>query len=241
VIDRQGLNDGLFDGLGVPVETFVSPRVPFFSQVDRAVIHYPVDASRAAQLMAEAGFTRNTDGYFADASGRQFHVDFTVQASSEIERMQTLLSDMWRRGGFEVRAQVMAPQLFQQQETRHTLPGLGYANASAERTFLSSEIGTAANRWSGANRSGWVSPEYDRVYQAWNSSLDLTERSQHVAQLMALISENLPVYSLYSQLGIYTWGATLRGPTIANQVAGYSETVESTTPYWNIHEWTVAS
>jgi peptide/nickel transport system substrate-binding protein len=210
-IDRVALNDGLFDGLGTPTDTWVSPSVPFYPEVERLVTHYPLDVNRSLQLMGEAGFARNADGQFADASGRPFHVDFTVQASSEIERMQTLLSDTWRRAGFEVGTTVMAPQLFQQLETRHTVPGLSYANASPERAFLSSEIGTPANRWSGSNRSGWISPEYDRIYQAWNTTLDDTERGRYVAQLMALISQNLPVYSLYFGLGIHTWVAALHG------------------------------
>ena len=236
-IDRSGLNDGLFDGLGTPTDTWVSPTVPFYPEVDRLITRYPLDVNRAAQLMAEAGFARNADGYFADASGRPFHVDFTVQASSEIERMQTLLSDMWRRAGFEVRTTVMAPQLFQQLETRHTVPGLAYATASSERAFLVSEIGTAANRWSGSNRSGWVSPEYDRIYQAWNTTLDETERGRYVAQLMALISQNLPVYSLYFALGVHTWVAPLHGPTQGRQATGFSETSPATSAYWNIQDW----
>jgi peptide/nickel transport system substrate-binding protein len=236
-IDRVALNDGLFDGLGLPTDTWVSPSVPFAPEVERLTTHYPLDVNRSVELMGEAGFARNADGHFADASGRPFQVDFTVQASSEIERMQALLSDIWRRAGFEVRTTVMAPQLFQQLETRHTVPGLSYANASPERAFLSSEIGTAANRWSGSNRSGWVSPEYDRVYQAWNGTLDETERGRYVAQLMALISQDLPVYSLYFGLGVHTWVAALHGPTQGRQATGYSETSPATSAYWNVQDW----
>ena len=67
-----------------------------------------------------------------------------------------------------------------------------------------------------------------------------TEEDKALYALGALISQNLPVYSLYSQLGIYTWVSSLQGPTLAKQVSGYSETVDSTTPYWNIHEWTAS-
>ena len=117
---------------------------------------------------------------------------------------------------------------------------MGYAATGAERTFLSSEVGTAANHWTGGNRSGWTSPEYDRLYNAWNSTLDLTERGRDVAQMMALISENLPAYSLYFLLGVYTWVAPLQGPTRGDQISGFGQTSQSTTEYWNIQDWTLA-
>src|SRR4029453_1927838 len=115
---------------------------------------------------------------------------------SEIERMQQVLSDSWRRAGFDVRDVVMGIQLFTQLERRHTLPGFSYAAGGNEGPFLSTQVGTAANRWSGTNRSGWTSPEYDRLHGAWNATLDQTERGMYVAQLMGLVSESLPAYPL---------------------------------------------
>ena len=173
-IDRQALNDGLFDGLGAPTESPVPPNLPYAAETDRLMTKYPLDLKRATELMSQAGFTRDAGGLFVDSQGRQFHLDFTVQTASEIERMQSILSDYWRQAGFEIRPRVIAPQVFSQLETRHTLPGLGYALFQGEAGFLSSEIGTAANRWRGRNRTGWVSAEYDRVGEAWNGELDLT-------------------------------------------------------------------
>src|SRR5439155_16347111 len=123
------------------------PTAPFYPELERSMTRYPLDLNRASELMGQAGFTRDGQGFFADAQGRRFHLDFAVQSASEIERMQTILSDSWRQAGFEVRTAVIAPQLFTQQETRHTLPGLGYAFfTTGEDTVRSSQIGTAANR-----------------------------------------------------------------------------------------------
>src|SRR4051812_9414737 len=167
-IDRQALNEGLFEGLGIPTESPVPPDVPFYPAVDRLMAKYPLDLNRSAQLMAEAGYTRDSQGLYADGQGRQFHLDFAVQNSSEIERMQAILSRSWRDAGFDVRTTAMAVSLFTQQETRQTLPGLGYALfTAAEATFRSSEVGAPGNRWTGNNRSGWTNPGYDRVYGAW--------------------------------------------------------------------------
>ncbi len=236
-IDRQALNDGLFDGLGVPAESPIPPNLPYSAEADRLMTKYPLDPNRASQLMAQAGFTREGGGLFADRQGRRFHIDFAVQAASEIERMQAILSDSWRQAGFEVRPEVIAPQVFTQLETRHTLPGLGYSFFQGEESFISSEVGTPANRWRGRNRSGWTSPEYDRLWEAWRTELELAERGRLAAQMMALVSEHLPGYALYFAQDVYAWGAALKGPT-GREASRFGTTSRPTTAYWDIHNWT---
>ena len=79
---------------------------------------YPLSLAQTGELMSQAGFVRDEGGLFVDRQGRRFHIDFTVQSGSDIERMQTILSDSWRHAGFEVRPEVMAPQLFSQLEKK---------------------------------------------------------------------------------------------------------------------------
>jgi peptide/nickel transport system substrate-binding protein len=236
-IDRASINDGIYDGLGAPTETPVAPNIPFAPDVDRLITRYPLDVNRGSQLMAEAGYTKDGEGYYADASGNRFHLDFAVFESSELARMQQILSDSWRRAGFDVRTVVMASSRFTNPETRQTLPGLAYALFPGERAYLTSEIGTPANRWSGNNRSGWVTPEYDRLYEAWDSTLDPSERGRYVAQMMALISQNLPGYPLYFLQVVNSWVKGLEGPTARNDIAGFGQSSRATTSYWNIQDW----
>jgi peptide/nickel transport system substrate-binding protein len=236
-IDRDAINSGIYDGLGAPTQSPVPPNVPFYPEVDRLVTKYPLDVNRSGQLMADAGYAKDSEGYYVDGSGNRFHLDFAVFDSSELSRMQQILSDSWRRAGFDVRTVVMASTRFTQPETRQTLPGLAYALFPGERAYLTTEIGAPANRWSGANRSGWISPEYDRIYEAWDSTLDPTERGKYVAQLMALISENLPGYPLYFLQVVNSWVRSLQGPTAANESSGFGQTSRGTTNYWNIQDW----
>jgi peptide/nickel transport system substrate-binding protein len=235
-VDRQALNDGVFDGLGAPTESPVPPNLPYSAEVERLRAKYPHDLNRASQLMSEAGYTKDGGGLFADRSGRRFHIDFAVQSASEIERMQTILSDSWRQAGFEVRPEVIHPQVFTQLETRHTVPGLGYSLFTGEIAYTSAEVGTAANRWRGRNRTGWTSPEYDRLYDAWSAELDRTERGKLVAQMMALVSENVVGYTLYFAQAVAAWVNTLQGPN-DREASRFGETSRATTAYWNIHDW----
>jgi ABC-type transport system substrate-binding protein len=194
--------------------------------------------NRANQLMGEAGFTRDADGFYADRDRRRFLVDFAVQDGAEIERLPAILVDSWKQAGFEVRPAVFGRPVFSNLELRHQLPGLSYAffPAQGEGTFRTSEVGTAANRWSGVNRSGWTHPEYDRLWEQGNGTLDWTERGRINAQLMAMVSEQVPGYPLYFSMGSRTWVAALNGPSGGS--AEFGAAFRATTPYWNIHDWT---
>jgi peptide/nickel transport system substrate-binding protein len=238
-LDRDALNEGLFNGIGFPTESIVPPSAPFFPDLERAMTKYPLDANRANQLMAEAGYTRDSEGFFVNAQGRRVRVDFTVQASAEIERMQAILSDDWRRKGFDVHPNVMGVTLFTELRTRHTLPGLAYSLGPSEGTFAASEIGSAANGWAGLNRTGWTHPEYERLRSAADTALDQGERGRYVAQMLGLVSEYLPGYPLYFGILVQTRVAALKGPDDEHQFAGFGQVSKGTTNYWNIHEWTL--
>ncbi len=236
-IDRQALNEGVFDGLGVPTENGVPPEVPFAAQVDRLAMKYPYDVNRSAQLMNEAGYAKDSEGFFVDGQGNRFHADFAVQDASEIERMQQVQSDTWRRAGFDVRDVVMGIQLFTQLERRQTLPGFSYAAGETEATYLSTQVGSPATRWSGFNRTGWTNPEYDRLYAAWQTTLDQTERGMYVAQLLALVREGLPGYPLYFIPDVKSWVSSLQGPS-EHDNSGFGRTSRATPYYWDIQNWT---
>ena len=237
-LDRGALNEGVFDGFGIPTETIVPRTVPFYAEHERLMTRYPLDANRARQLMTEAGFTRDTEGFFVNAQARRVRVDFASQRSPEIERMAAIQSDIWRRDGFDVHYTAVNPELFARLEVRHTLPGLGYSQGPSEAAFTAAELGTEANRWSGLNRTGWTHPEYERLWAAANATLDPVQRGANVAQMMALITEHLPGYPLYFVLSTRTRVAGLQGPIDEAEAAGFGGTSKETTAYWNVQDWT---
>ena len=103
-------------------------------------------------------------------------------------------------------------------------------------TFLSGRE-PAANRWSGLNRTGWTNPEYDRLYAAWQTTLDQTERGMYVAQLLALVREGLPGYPLYFIPDVKSWVSSLQGPS-EHDNSGFGRTSRATPYYWDIQNWT---
>ena len=90
-------------------------------------------------------------------------------------------------------------------EALHTFSGMATRGGGlAERTWLSSEIGTAANRWVGENRAGWSDPSYDSLFERFTGALDASERTRLVVQMIQRQSQELPTLDGYTN--IYTAG-----------------------------------
>jgi peptide/nickel transport system substrate-binding protein len=235
-IDRQSLNEGAFDGQGIMVETIVPPRAAnnLYEQVERATVHYPYDPRRSEQLMNDAGFTRDRDGFFADASGQRFVLDFERNRASDRERLQLIMVDTWKRAGFEIHPYEL-PAGEPPRDARYTFPGIQGQGSATEGSWASVNIGTAQNRWTGNNRSGFSSAEYDRLYDAFNTTLDQAERNRDFFEMMRIYSENLPTFITHFSLNTWAVGSHLKGPK--NETKPIGEFTLGTLRYFNIHEW----
>ncbi len=232
-IDKQSLIDGLFDGQGGIADTYISRTTAFYPDVDRAVTKYPYDPNRAEQLMNEAGLRKEREGFFVSESGQRFQPGFWITAGSQTERLLALVTNDWQRNGYDFQPHVIPSAQARDNQFRSTFPGLlnygvSPSISNAFETFITQQIGIAENRWSGQNRGGWSNPQYDRLVDAWNSTLDSTQRVQRMAEMARILSEELPNYPLAANLGAITHVAALKGP---------DRGVREATDYWNIQDW----
>jgi len=235
-LDRQSVNEGVFDGIGFPSEIFVPDTEPMYQELERVRMKFPADQQRAQQLMSEAGFTRDGGGLFADASGRRFRLDFLFTAGTQNEQAQAILSDSWRRAGFDVYPAVLSEADTRDPSTRHTFRGLASRGGTpTPSNFTSEGIGSPANRWAGENRGGWSNSDYDRLFSAFSSSLDSNERTRYWVQMMTMVNDLVLAHLLFFNIQTRTWVTGLSGPDIG--VQGFGQLAPGTTPHWNIHEW----
>ena len=230
-IDRDAINEGVFDGQGIISDTFVAPSTPYFADAQRAVATYPYDPRRTEQLMGEAGLTRDTDGVFG-TRGERFRPDFWITAGTQSERAGAIVAETWRRAGVDAQLFVLSLVAGRDNEVRATFPGLTQVGLSSREetveNFVSSQIGTAANRWRGNNRGGWLNTDVDRLYDAFNSTLERKQRDAQMIEIARLVSENVPVFTFYPNIRVRAFVAALHGPDVG---------APNTLPQWNVHEW----
>jgi ABC-type transport system substrate-binding protein len=72
-----------------------------------------------------------------------------------------------------------------------------------------------------------VNPEYDRLWQSFNATLDPNERTQQVIQMLKTLSDDVPAWVLYYNPSVAARAAALRGPDSASL----------NSDVWNVHEW----
>ncbi len=109
------------------------------------------------------------------------------------ERENTILTDSLRQAGIDATSQTLGPALLRDAEARALTAGLFTGGAGSDRLseYSSQAIPRPENRFQGNNRGGWDNPEYERLWQAYNSTLGQPERVQQIAQMEHLLNEDV--------------------------------------------------
>jgi peptide/nickel transport system substrate-binding protein len=231
-VDKQAINDGIYEGEGINSDSVIPPTVDYHPIVDRAVVKYSFDPRRSEQLMAEAGYTKGADGIFASASDGPFSTELKVIQNAQNESEQAIMANVWRRVGFDVREAVLPAAQAQDGQVRAMFQGMfttgGNLGESALTNFGTVGTPRAENRWNGTNRGSWTNAEYDRLVDAYNTTLDRDTQIQQIARMTAIFSDELPAIAINFNPGITAFVSALSGPQpVAPEVP----------PNWNVHEW----
>lgn len=231
-IDRQALADGIFDGETEIAHTWAWKFTPYYAEADRVITKYSHDLRLGEQLLAEAGLRKGPDGLFTYSDGKRFQPDYEVRAGTQHERGQAIQVDMWRRAGIDVQPSVL-PDVTVPAMRRHTWPNINGRTGAPENwtNWASSEIGSPANRWAGANRSGWSNPEFDRLYDTFRRTLDRKEMDRLAVQILKVVHDEVPGYVVYDSPALMAHVTTLKGPSFP-----YPGTPGPSWD-WNLYEW----
>jgi len=231
-VDKQAINDGIYEGEGINSDSVIPPTADYHQIVDRAVTKYAFDPRRSEQLMAEAGFTKTPDGSFTSPSEGQFSPELKVIQNAQNESEQAIMASVWRRVGFDAREAVLPAAQAQDGQVRAMFQGLFTTGGNLGEGALQN-LGTAGtprveNRWNGTNRGSWTNAEYDRLVDAYNTTLDRSMQIQQIARMAAIFSDELPAIAINFNPGITAHVAALTGPQVV---------APDTSPTWNVHEW----
>jgi peptide/nickel transport system substrate-binding protein len=235
-VDRAALNEALFEGEGIIADAPIEPNLDYYPRVDRVVTKYAFDTTRAHQLLAEVGLGRGGDGFLTSPTLGRFGFDLAVLQSPQNEAEMSIMAATWRPLGIDVREVVWSAAQGRDRELRQIHSGLSTTSGSGGEQTLSRHnsvnLPRPENNWgggSGANRGGWLAPpEFDRLADAFNATLDREQRIQMLVDMARIFSEEAAVISLYFNPTVTAFVAGLRGP---------QPVVPTSDVAWNVHEW----
>jgi len=230
--DRDPINQALFEGQGFMSEQWIPPKAPYYNDAERVANKYPFDLRRAEQLLTEAGLTKDAGGFYTTPSGARFKPEFLIDGSPLFEREANIIQDTWAKAGIDMDPKILSAVESRQNSSRTTFPDV-YASSTGIResaldVFAASQIASAARNWAGNNRGGWSNADYERLWAAYSTTLDRSERNQQIVEMMKVVTDQLPGIMLYFNIRPTAHTAALKGPEI-----GTPETLF----IWNVHEW----
>jgi peptide/nickel transport system substrate-binding protein len=237
IIDRQELADTFYPGRSGPVDLFAAKEDPVYRLAEqRGFRKYPYSITDAERLLAEAGWTRGADRKFQNSAGERFNIEVRVVANTPSNVQQGLaLVDQWQRGGMESEIFSIAGSATNKPELKASNKGVFVQPDPMEPAFMegfiSAQMQTPENKWQGRNLSGYLNPDFDRLYAQYVNTLELGKRREVYADVLKRGADEVMFLPLYYSSGSNTaaFRRGLRGPgqVLPNQVV--------TT--WNIHEW----
>lgn len=231
-VERASINEAIYAGGSLVADFMMPPISTYGAAIDRAVTKYPYDVRRGEQLMNEAGFGKGADGMYASPTDGRLIVEAKTNASSDNVSEQSVLANEWRRAGFDVQEAVLPAAQSQDNQVRATYPGMFTFNTAvgiaAMMNHTTDRIPRPENRWQGGNRGGWSNANFDRLADAFNTTLDSSERERQVAEMARLVSDDEPEISLFFRTQPWIYVNALKGMQLVAPESNMA---------WNIHEW----
>jgi peptide/nickel transport system substrate-binding protein len=215
-IDRDALNVGLFNGDGGITEVFITKTFPAFAELDRTISKHAFDPRRTEQLLGELGYTKGADGFFA-RGGERLTIDFRQEAGDQTQREMSIITDSWRTVGIDSTVSQITSTQLRDLEYRASFTGVYSGGTSAAARGGINAVTTYRTPPGGVtlgtgNYAGWSNPTYDRIYDAFLTTLDQNERNRQVIQMVKLLTDELPVTVLLFNYNVSAFSSALRGP-----------------------------
>jgi peptide/nickel transport system substrate-binding protein len=217
-IDNATLVEVLTGNNGRVSPSVTSPLADYHPQVLQTITKYPYDPRRAQQLIEEIGLTRGGDGTYTSAAGGALNLEVWHIEGATNERENAIIVEFLKKAGIGASSHTLPTSRLRDTEFRARLPALftggGPGGEASLLEYNLAAIPAPDNRWQGGNRGGWVSPEFDRLWQAFNTTLDRGQRNQQIAEMERVLSEDVGTLTHYYSPVVNTHVGALEGPTI---------------------------
>jgi len=219
VVDRTSIQEHLIGRAGQITANFLNAPDRFRSH--NSAWEFNVD--KAGDLLEQAGFLRGPDGVRAK-DGRRLRLLFQGAANSTVQKIQTVIKQSAARAGIEMEVKAIPASVFfaadvsnvdtnvrfhADLQTYTVFTGLDPQLFMAQ--FVSWEIPSKENGWTGRNIPRWRSAQFDRLWKKADNEMNPVKRAALFIKMNDLVVQSAVVIPI-------TWRNVLHAA--ANSLAG---------------------
>lgn len=225
-IDRQAIIEQVTGGLGMVSDAYLPHEHPLYAA--DAVILHPYDPAQGQALLEEVGWrdldgdgVREAHGIPGFFDGTQFHIRYSTTTADMHAQIGALIAADLAECGIQVEVEQLEPATFFKDGAGTPLYGRHFDLAEFSwltdvqppcSLYLSTEISSETNQWSGQNFGGYNNPIYDALCNQALAALpgEPAYVTAH-GEAQHLFSADLPALPLFFRPRVYATRADLTG------------------------------
>jgi peptide/nickel transport system substrate-binding protein len=220
LVDRLTVAEQLYGPSGQATANFIDSPRPFQSPHTR----WQFDLEKAAHLLDQAGWKRGTDGIRVK-DGQRLKMLYQTSVNPVRQKTQAIVKKGFEQVGIEVELKaVNAGIFFSSDPGNHDSASHFHADLQMYtvtpgapdpqthlRQFVSWEVASKANNWSGHNVVRWVNAEYDRLWKQAEHELDPVQRATLFIRMNDLLIENVVIIPIVRRHEVVAVSHALQG------------------------------
>ena len=237
LVDRAAIQEQLYGRQGQATANYLNAPSRFRSPNTRW--EFSVDKANAA--LDQAGWKRGADGIRAK-DGKRLKMVYQTSINPVRQKTQAIVKQAAARAGIEMELKsIVASVYFGSDPGNPDTSSKFWADVQMYAfnmtsgpepqrfmdPFVSWEIATKANSWSGRNNTRWRNEEYDRAWKAAESEMDPVKRAALFIRMNDLLTLNNVIVPI-------TWRANISA--ISNKLRN-TDICGWDSSFWNLTHW----
>lgn len=197
--DREEMVKAFFEGRQKAALHFSTELDSWFTRDPKEITIYKYDKAKAIQLLEEAGWKLQKDGYrYKDGKLLTFTLNGVVDNKLG-ETLQVYMQSAWKAVGVKLQIKNYPARILFAEKLRKRDFELGMYSwvsspDSSQRSMLhSTMIPSKDNSWSGSNRPGWKNKQVDQLLDQAEHEFDAQKRNALVRKIMKIYTDEVPV------------------------------------------------
>jgi peptide/nickel transport system substrate-binding protein len=211
LIDRNSVQKYIYGRTGEATGNYVNGPEQFVSKNTK----WEFNVAKAKALLDKAGYKPGPDGIRAK-NGHKLDYVFQTSINGPRQQNQEIVKAACKQAGININIKaVLASVFFSSDAGNPDTYGKFYADLQMYTTqsgrpdpgwwmqsYLSTEVSSKANKWTGRNITRWQNAEYDKVWHASESELDPVKRAALLIKCNDLVVDDVAVIPELFRFGV---------------------------------------